>query len=127
MTESKAAKNGNGNTSSLITSDSEAKMIRLQKELVEKLERLFVFVEHPEVEGTNNQSERNLRQEAIARKNTKTSKSKKSAERRGIIISILGTMKKRLNEFSLKNILKFIKIELLQNGISHCKCKDLKH
>jgi hypothetical protein len=92
-------------------------MIRLQKELVEKLECLFVFVEHPEVESTNNQSERNLRREAIARKTTKTSKSKKGAERRGIIISVLGTMKQRLNEFSLKNILKFIK-KSYQKGVS---------
>jgi hypothetical protein len=41
ITETKAAKNDCDK--SQITSDSEAKMIRLQKELVEKLDCLFVF------------------------------------------------------------------------------------
>jgi hypothetical protein len=115
VTESKAKKNGDD--PSQITSESEAKMIRLQKELVEKLECLFVFVEHPEVESTNNRSERNLRHEAIARKNSKISKSKNGAERRGIIMSVLGTIKQRLNDFSLKNILKLVK-KSYQKGVS---------
>jgi hypothetical protein len=77
--------------------------------LVEKSDCLFVFVKHPEVESTNNQSERDLRPEAIARKTSRTSKSKRDAERRGIIISVLGTMKRRLKDFSLKNILEYLK------------------
>jgi transposase len=45
----------------LKTPTDEATFIRLQNELVKGIESLFVFVEHPEVEATNNRSERNLR------------------------------------------------------------------
>ncbi|MDR3197737.1 MAG: transposase, partial [Planctomycetaceae bacterium] len=82
-----------------------------------KLECLFVFVEHPEVESTNNQSERNLRREALARKTARISKSQRGAERRGIIISVFGTIKRRLKEFSLKNILAFVK-KSYRKGVS---------
>ena len=37
-----------------------ANFIRLQNELIKGLDSLFVFVEHPEVEATNNRSERNV-------------------------------------------------------------------
>jgi hypothetical protein len=57
ITEKDAEKQGLDN--SFVTSDSDAKLIRLQNELVDHLENLFVFVEHPEVGSTNNQSERN--------------------------------------------------------------------
>ncbi|MDJ0591217.1 MAG: hypothetical protein QNJ72_14675, partial [Pleurocapsa sp. MO_226.B13] len=46
----------------------EANFIRLQNELIKGLDSLFVFVEHPEVEATNNRSERNVRREAEIRK-----------------------------------------------------------
>ncbi|MDR1382307.1 MAG: transposase, partial [Planctomycetaceae bacterium] len=115
VTESQAEKNGWDK--SCVTSEPEAKMIRLQKELVEKLDCLFVFVEHPEVESTNNQSERDLRREALARKTCRTSRSQRGAERRGIIISVLGTMKRRLKEFSLKNSVDYVK-ESYQKGVS---------
>jgi hypothetical protein len=45
------------------TPDHEATLIRLQNELVNNLDRLFVFVEGPDVESTNNRSERNVRRE----------------------------------------------------------------
>ena len=48
--------------------------IRLQHELVNGVESLFVFVAHPHVELTNNRSERNVRREAEARKGGCTSK-----------------------------------------------------
>jgi hypothetical protein len=102
---------------SFVISDSDTKLIRLQNELVDHLENLFVFVEHPEVGNTNNQSERNLRGEAIARKTSKTSRSECGAERRGIIISILGTLKRRLKEFSLESILKYVE-ESYRLGVS---------
>ncbi|MCH8265482.1 MAG: transposase, partial [Proteobacteria bacterium] len=47
-----------------VTADHKATFIRLQNELVDNLNCLFVFVEHPEVEPTNNRSERNVRREA---------------------------------------------------------------
>jgi hypothetical protein len=61
VTEKQAEKNGLD--PSCVTSESDAKLIRLQKELVEHFDNLFVFVEHPEVGSTNNQSERDLRGE----------------------------------------------------------------
>ncbi len=45
----------------------EASFIRLQNELIKGLDSLFVFVEHPDVEATNNRSERNVRREAEIR------------------------------------------------------------
>ena len=54
----------NGWDLSCVTSEPEKKMILLQRELVEKLDCLFVFVLGPEVGSTNNQSERDLRQES---------------------------------------------------------------
>jgi hypothetical protein len=68
---------------------------------VDNQECLFVFVEHPEVEGTNNQSERDLRRESLTRKTSRTSKSQRGDERREII-SVLGTIKRILQDFSLK-------------------------
>jgi hypothetical protein len=50
-----------------------------------------------------------------ARKISKTSKSKRGAERREIIISVLGTMKRRLNDFSLKNILEYVQKSYRKN------------
>jgi Transposase IS66 family len=52
----------------------EQTLIQLQAELVRGIESLFVFVEHPEVEATNNRSERNVRHEAEIRKGGRTSK-----------------------------------------------------
>lgn len=54
------------------TPADQATFIGLQNELVENLHKLFVFVEHPEVDATNNRSERHLRGEAKARKCAQT-------------------------------------------------------
>ncbi len=63
------------------TPDPEATFIRLQNELVDNLACLFVFVEHPQVEPTNNHSERNVRREAVIRKGGRTSKTPAGAQR----------------------------------------------
>jgi hypothetical protein len=115
VTEKQAEKNGLD--MSCVTSESDAKLIRLQKELVEHLDNLFVFVEHPDVDSTNNQSERDLRGEALARKTSRISRTQKVANRRGIIISVLGTLRRRLQDFSLDSILKCV-FESYQLGIS---------
>lgn len=86
-------------------SADESKFVLLQNELVDHLEKLFVFVLHPEVEATNNRSERQARTEAMARKATRTSKSAKGAERRGIIMSVLASLSKRLERFTLGKVL----------------------
>ena len=83
----------------------DAKFVRLQNELVDHIEKLFVFVLHPEVEATNNRSERQARSEAMARKATRTSKTESGAKRRGIIMSVLASLSKRLEYFTLGSVL----------------------
>lgn len=83
----------------------EGKFVRLQNELVDNLEKLFVFVLHPEVEATNNRSERQARPEAMARKAARTSKTERGAKRRGIIMSVLASLSKRLKPFTLASVL----------------------
>lgn len=83
----------------------DAKFVRLQNELFDNTDKLFVFVWHPHVEATNNRSEHQARGEAMARKAARTSKTKKGAQRRGIIMSVLASLSKRLEHFTLANVL----------------------
>lgn len=86
-------------------SDHEATFIRLQNELVDNVDCLFVFVEHPQVEPTNNRSERNVRCEAEIRKGGRTSKSKDGAKRRSIIMTVLMSLRTRFTKFTLNTLL----------------------
>ena len=83
----------------------DGKFVRLQNELVGNTEKLFVFVLHPEVEATNNRSERQARSEAMARKAARTSKTERGAKRRGVIMSVLASLSKRLEHFTLGIVL----------------------
>ncbi len=87
------------------TLDCEATFIRLQKELVNNLDSLFVFVEYPEVESTNNRSERNVRREAEIRKGGRTSKTPAGAKRRGVIVTVLASLQTRFAKFTLDVLL----------------------
>lgn len=89
-----------------VMSDHEATFIRLQNELVDNLDSLFVFVEHPEVEPTNNRSERNVRSEAEVRKGGRTSKSADGAKRRSIIMTVLMSLRTRFAKFTLDALLR---------------------
>jgi transposase len=82
-----------------------ADFIRLQNELMDNPECLFVFVEHPTVEATNNRSERNARREAEVRKGARTSKSADGAQRRGVILTVLASLATRFERFTLDNLL----------------------
>ena len=91
--------------SSLVaSSDSDVKFIRLHNQLLSKGSCFFVFVCDPAVEPTNNRSERAACPEAMARKAARTSKSDRGAKRRGIIMSVFASLKKRWKDFSLANI-----------------------
>ena len=79
--------------------------ILLQRELVTNLPCLFVFVKHPEVEPTNNRSERNVRREAEIRKGARTSKSQSGAHRRSVIVTVLASLQTRLANFTLSALL----------------------
>lgn len=83
----------------------EQTFIRLQNELINGLECLFVFVQYPQVESTNNRSERNLRREAEVRKGGRTSKTPAGAERRSIIMTVLATLNTRFEKFTLQHLL----------------------
>ena len=87
------------------TPDHEATFIRLQNELVDNLDRLFVFVEHPQVETTNNRSERTVRREAEIRKGGRTSKTPAGARRRGVIMTVLASLQTRFAKFTLDSLL----------------------
>ena len=88
-----------------VTPEDEATFIRLQNELINNLDRLFVFVEHPEVEPTNNRSERNVRREAEIRKGGRTSKTQAGARRRGVIMTVLASLQTRFAKFTLESLL----------------------
>jgi transposase len=79
--------------------------ILLQRELADNLNCLFVFVEHPEVEPTNNRSERNARREAEIRKGARTSKTDRGAKRRSIIVTVLASLRTRISKLTLSNML----------------------
>ncbi len=83
----------------------EQTFIRLQHELINGIDALFVFVAHPQVEPTNNRSERNLRREAEVRKGGRTSKTQPGAQRRSIIMTILATLNTRFEQFTLQHLL----------------------
>ena len=88
-----------------VTPTHEATFLLLQRELVANLDCLFVFVEHPEVEPTNNRSERNVRREAEIRKGARTSKTKSGAYRRSVIVTVLASLQTRIADFTLSNLL----------------------
>lgn len=87
------------------TASHVATFILLQQELADNVDCLFVFVEHPEVEPTNNRSERNARPEAEIRKGARTSKSDSGAKRRSIIMTVLASLQTRMAKFTLSNML----------------------
>ena len=64
-------------------------------------EQLFVFVLHPEVEPTNNLSERQLRNSALARKAHRTNKTDTGAIRQTHIVSVLESLRWALDNFTI--------------------------
>jgi len=95
----------------------EQTFIRLQNELIKGLDALFVFVIHPQVEPTNNRSERNIRREAEVRKGGRTSKTHQGARRRGIIMSVLASLNTRLQPFTLQTLIDEIE-RWIEEGVS---------
>ena len=67
-------------------------------------DELFTFVRHPEVEPTNNVSERELRGPALCRKTGRTNKTSRGAHRQSVITSVLRSLQKHLPEFTLRSV-----------------------
>lgn len=79
----------------------------LVQELIDRVlgEELFTFVLHPEVEPTNNVSERLQRGPALERKAGRTSKTAAGARRRSVIVSVLESLRANLEAFTLSSVL----------------------
>ncbi len=54
---------------------------------------LFTFVTHPDVDGTNNEGSRTLRDPAQARNTGRTSKTTRGARRRTVLTSVLESLR----------------------------------
>lgn len=67
-------------------------------------EQLFVFVLDPEVEATNNISERQLRNSALARKANRTNKTDTGANRQTHIVSVLESLRRSLHNFTINTV-----------------------
>lgn len=72
-------------------------------------EELFVFVYREGVDGNNNASERELRDDATARRTGRTSKTPAGAKRRSIISSVLRSIGKQVEAFTLANVIAEVK------------------
>ena len=67
-------------------------------------DELFTYAIHPEVDGTNNISERQLRQPAQARLTGQTNKTPLGARRRTVIASVLDSLRLHLPQLTLKSV-----------------------
>jgi hypothetical protein len=86
------------------TPQEEREFINLQKRMVRNIDDLFTFVLVPEVEATNNRAERGFRKTAKARNNYQTSKTKRGAERRSVIASVLTSLRQNMEHYTLASI-----------------------
>jgi transposase len=68
-------------------------------------QELFVFVTTDGVDGNNNASERELRDDAQRRSTGRTNKTPNGAKRQTIITSVLRTLGKQLSEFTLASVI----------------------
>ncbi len=68
-------------------------------------QELFTFVLIPEVEATNNLTERLLRNPAMDRKAGRTNKTAAGAHRRSVIVSVLESLRANLTKFTLSTVL----------------------
>jgi len=85
---------------------SETEFRNLVNELMRLMvaEQLFVFVLDPQVEATNNLSERQLRGSALARKANRTSKTDTGSNRQTHIVSVLESLRRSLGTFTIKTV-----------------------
>jgi len=72
-------------------------------------QELFVFVTTVGVDGNNNASERELRDDALRRKTGRTNKTPSGAKRQTILSSVLRTLAKQLRSFTLDGVIDEVK------------------
>ena len=92
--------------SSTPADDVEKDFYNLTHEILRLLreDELFTYVIHPEVDGTNNESERSLRGAAQDRRTGRTSKTEQGARRRTIIGSVLDSLRLHLPKPNLQAV-----------------------
>jgi transposase len=90
------------------TPTDERDLVNLQKALMRMKEEkeLFTFVLVPEVEATNNRSERMLRFTARMRQANQTSQSEWGAQRRSILTGVLASLRQQLPRFTLDSVVR---------------------
>jgi len=72
-------------------------------------EELFTFVVRPDVEPTNNGTERLLRSPALDRKAGRTNQTAAGAHRRSVIVSVLESLRANLETFNLESVLQEVR------------------
>ena len=99
--------------------EAEQDFFNLTHEIVRLLgnDELFTYVIHPEVDGTNNESERTLRHPSQDRDTGQTNKTWRGARRRTVISSVLDSLRLRLPKLTLRTVLAEIE-RWQQQGIS---------
>ena len=99
--------------------DAEKDFFNLTHEIVRLLgnDELFTFVIHPEADGTNNISERQLRPAAQDRLTGQTNKTERGARRRTVITSVLDSLRGFVPKLTLKTALEELD-RWQQTGIS---------
>lgn len=87
-------------------SDHEKAFRNLVNELLRLMmaEQLFVFVLDPQVNPTNNLSERQLRSSAQARKAHRTNKTDTGSRRQTHIVSVLESLRRTLSQFTIDRV-----------------------
>jgi hypothetical protein len=88
--------------------EAEKDFFNLTHEIVRLMsdDELFTFVIHPEVDGTNNISERQLRDAAQDRVTGRTKKTECGVRRRTVITSVLDSLRAHVPKLTLKTVLK---------------------
>lgn len=101
------------------TQPHEQDFANLVNELLERMmdQELFTFVLNPEVEPTNNLSERLQRSPAQDRDAGRTSKTAAGARRRSVIVSVLESLRANLPEFTLDHVLDEVQ-RWMKDGVS---------
>lgn len=101
------------------TDDAEKDFFNLTHEIVRLMsdDELFTFVIHPEADGTNNISERQLRDPAQDRATGQTNKTERGARRRTVITSVLDSLRAYVPKLTLKTALEELN-RWHQTGIS---------
>ncbi len=85
------------------------KVQNLRKLIIKHNQELLTFMEHPEIEPTNNEAEKQLRSNVILRKLTFGNRSDAGADRHKILMSIIQTARK--NNISPLDILISIAVQ----------------